>query len=123
VITMSEIPMADSGAAAGARPKEVTIAGWLILIEGITGLIVGGVEYYIWENELSLLGVVLAVIAFWLYTMIIKQDYSAWMMAVIFNIIAIFLYLAGDNYAGVGLSILCWVYLIMPSTRVHFEQK
>ena len=120
---MSEIPMADSGAAAGARPKEVTIAGWLILIEAITGLIVGGVEYYIWENELSLLGVVLAVIAFWLYTMIIKQDYAAWMMAVIFNIIAIFLYLAGDNYPSVILSLGCWLYLVMPNTRVHFEQK
>lgn len=120
---MTEIPMADSGAAAGARPKEVTYAGWLILIEAITGLIVGGVEYFLWENELSLLGVVLAVIAFWLYTMILKQDYAAWMMAVIFNVIAIFLYAAGDNWPGVILSLICWVYLIMPATRVHFEQK
>ncbi len=120
---MAEIPMADAGTPAGQRPKEVTWAGWLILIESLTGLIVGGVEYAIWENDLSLLGVVLAVIGFWLYTMIIKQDYAGWMMAVIFNIIAIFLYFAGDNYPGVVLSIICFVYLVLPTTRVHFEQK
>lgn len=120
VRNMSEIPMAEE---TGGRPKEVTYAGWLILIEAIVGLIVGGVEYIIWENELSLLGVVLAVIAFWLYTMILKQDYAAWMMAVIFNIIAIFLYLAGDNYPGAILGIIVLVYLVSPNVRVHFEQK
>jgi hypothetical protein len=117
---MSEISTAEE---TGERPKEVTYAGWLILVEGIVGIIVGGVEYILWENELSLLGVVLAVIAFWLYTMILKQDYAAWMMAVIFNIIAVFLYLAGDNYPGAVLSIIVFVYLVMPNTRVHFEQK
>lgn len=118
---MSEIPMADSGAAAGARPKEVTMAGWLILLEAIVGAIVGGVEYILFENELSLLGLVLALVAFWLYTMVLKQDYSAWMMAVIFNILAIFLYAAGDNWAGVALSVICFVYLISPNTSVHFK--
>lgn len=118
---MSEIPMVDS--AKGERPKEVTYAGWLILAESITGLIVGGVEYAIWENELSLLGVVLAIIGFWLYTMILKQDYAAWMMAVIFNILAIFLYAAGDNWPGVVLSLICFIYLITPNVKVHFEQK
>ena len=118
---MSEIPMADSGAATGARPKEVTIAGWLILMEAIVGAIVGGVEYILWENELSLLGLVLAIVAFWLYTMVLKQDYYAWMMAVIFNILAIFLYAAGDNYPGVVLSVICFIYLISPNTSVHFK--
>jgi hypothetical protein len=118
---VTEIPMAEAGT--GERPKEVTWAGWLILIEAITGLIIGGVEYIIWENELSLLGVVLAIIAFWLYTMILKQDYAAWMMAVIFNILAIFLYAAGDNWPGVILSLICFIYLVTPNVRVHFEQK
>ncbi|TFF91302.1 hypothetical protein EU545_04650 [Candidatus Thorarchaeota archaeon] len=117
---MAEIPTTET---AGGRPKEVTYAGYLILLEGIVGLIVGGVEYIIWGNDLSLLGVVLAVIAFWLYTMILKQDYAAWMMAVVFNIIAIFLYLAGDNYPGAILTIFCLVYLVTPGVRVHFEQK
>ena len=120
---MTEIPMADDSAAAGARPREVTIAGYLILLEAITGLIVGGITYAIWENDLALLGIVLAVIAFWLYTMILKQDYAAWMMAVLFNILAIFLYLSGDNYPGAILSLFCFLYLVMPATRVHFEQK
>ncbi|MBN2230987.1 MAG: hypothetical protein JW779_15485 [Candidatus Thorarchaeota archaeon] len=117
---MTEIPMTDAGV--GARPKEVTYAGWLVLLEAITGLIVGGVEYLIWENELSLLGVILAIVAFWLYTMILKQDYSAWMMTVIFNVIAIFLYAVGDNWPGVILSLMCLIYLISPNVKVHFEK-
>ena len=69
---MSEIPM--TGTPEGGRPKEVTIAGYLVLLESIAGLIVGGLMYAIFEDELSLLGVVLAVIGFWLYTQILKQE-------------------------------------------------
>ena len=104
----------------GTRPKEVTIAGYLILLEAITGLIVGGLNYYFWEDDLALLGIVLALVAFWLYTMILKQDYSAWMITVIFNIIAVFLYATGSNWPGVGLSLICLIYLISPNVKVHF---
>lgn len=120
---MTEIPMADAGAAAGARPKEVTYAAWLVLLESITGLIVGGVEYAFFENELSLLGAVLALIGFWIYTLILKQDYGGYMIAVIFNVLAIVLYAIGENWPGVGLSLICFLYLLNPATRVHFEQK
>ncbi|MFX1560161.1 MAG: hypothetical protein ACFFBL_06215 [Promethearchaeota archaeon] len=120
---MTEIPMADAGATAGPRPKEVTQAGYLLLLAAITGLIVGTVEYLIWEDELALLGVVLAVVAFWLYTQVLKQDYSAWLMSVIFNIIAIFLYATGSNWPGVALSIIVLLYFINPSTKVHFENR
>jgi hypothetical protein len=117
---MTEIPM--TGPTEGARPKEVTYAGFLVLLEAIVGLIAAGVTYWIWEDELSLLGIILAVVAFWLYTMILKQDYSAWMMTVIFNIIAIFLYATGYNWAGVVLSLICLIYLISPNVKVHFEK-
>ena len=110
------------GASQGARPKEVTYAGFLILLEAIVGLIAAGINYYLWEDELALLGIVLAVIAFWLYTMILKQDYSAWMMCVIFNIIAIFLYATGSNWPGVILSAFCFIYLILPNVKVHFTK-
>lgn len=121
---MTEIPMADAGgAAAGERPKEVQYAGWLLLLAALTGLIVGGIEYAIWEDELALLGVILAVVAFWLYTQVMKQDYSAWMMTVIFNIIAIFLYATGANWPGVALSIIVLLYFINPNTKVHFENR
>lgn len=116
---MTEIPMA-SGGSEGTRPREVTIAGYLILLEAITGLIAAGITYYIWEDELSLLGIVLAIVAFWLYTMILKQDYSAWMITVIFNILAVFLYATGSNWPGVGLSLICFIYLISPNVKVHF---
>ena len=120
---MTEIPMADAGGTTGPRPKEVTQAGYLLLIAAFTGLIVGGVEYAIWEDELALLGVILAVVAFWLYTQVLKMDYSAWMMTVIFNIIAIFLYATGSNWPGVVLSLIVLLYFINPGTKVHFENR
>ena len=73
--------------------------------------------------ELALLGLILAVVAFWLYTQVMKQDYSAWMMTVIFNIIAIFLYATGYNWPGVALSIIVLLYFINPGTKVHFENR
>lgn len=117
---MTEIPMADAGAAAGARPKEVTYAAWLVLLESITGLIVGGIEYAYWENELSLLGAVLALIGFGIYFLILKQDYTGWLIAVIFNVFAIVLYAVGENWPGVGLSLICFLYLIQPNVKAHF---
>ena len=110
----------DDGGTTGPRPKEVTYAALFVLIESIAGAIIGGVEYYIWENPLSLLGAVLGIIGFWLYFQLLSQDYSAWNMAVIFNILAIFLYLSGDNYPGVILSIFCFLYLITQNVKQHF---
>lgn len=120
---MTEIPMADAGGTAGPRPKEVTQAAWLLLLAAFTGMIVGGVEYALWGDELALLGVILAVVAIWLYTQVLKQDYSAWMMTVIFSIIAIFLYATGYNWGGVILSIIVLIYFISPNVKVHFENR
>jgi hypothetical protein len=108
------------------RPKEVSIAGWLVLLESIVGAISGGVAYYISEeygyggNDLALLGIVLAFVGFWLYFQILGQDYSAWNMAVIFNILAIFLYATGENWAGVVLSLICLLYLVQPNVKQYF---
>ncbi|MFW9835030.1 MAG: hypothetical protein ACFFEK_13605 [Candidatus Thorarchaeota archaeon] len=120
---MSEIPMADSGMAAGARPQEVQIAAWLVLLESIVGLIIGVFEYWYWENDLSLIGAILALIGFWVYTLILRQDYGGWMIAVIFNILALVLYAIGENWGGVILSLICFLYLLNPPTRIHFEPK
>lgn len=112
--------------APSGRPQEVKIAGWLVLLESIVGAISGGVSYYISEeygyggNDLALLGIVLAIVGFWLYFQILGQDYSAWNIAVIFNILAIFLYATGENWAGVILSLICFLYLVQPSVKQHF---
>lgn len=107
----------------GARPKEVTWAAWLVLIEAITGLLVVGIEFaFDMANDYTLLGLVLVVVAFWLYTQILNQDYTGWMMAVVFNIIAIFLYAVGENWGGVILSVICFLYLIQPNVKVHFQK-
>ncbi|MFW9768497.1 MAG: hypothetical protein ACFFF9_10010 [Candidatus Thorarchaeota archaeon] len=120
---MTEIPMAEAGPSRGATAPEVRNAGLLLLLASITGLVVGGLEYAIWEEDLALLGVILAIIGFCLYTQVIKADYSAWMMTVIFNIIAIFLYATGSNWGGVALSLICVIYYNMPNVKVHFEQR
>ncbi len=117
---MTEIPMADAGTTAGARPKEVTYAAFFVLLESITGLVVGGIEYAIWENELSLLGAVLALIGFGIYFLVLKQDYTGWLIAVIFTVFAIVLYAIGENWPGVGLSLICFIYFIQPNVRAHF---
>ena len=120
---MTEIPMAEAGPTGGPTAPEVRNAGLLLLLASITGLIVGGFEYAIWEEDLALLGVILAIIGFCLYTQVIKGDYSAWMMGVIFNIIAIFLYATGYNWGGVALSLICVIYFNLPNVKVHFEQR
>ena len=113
--------MEDGGTTtSGATPQEVKIAAWLVLLESLVGLIVGGFEYAVWENELSLLGAVMALVGFWIYTQILKQDYSAWNLAVIFNVIAIVLYFVGSNWPGVGLSLISLIYLLQPNVKQHF---
>jgi hypothetical protein len=120
---MTEIPMAEAGPSRGTSSPEIRNAGYLLLLASITGLIVGGFEYYMWEEELALLGVVLAIVGFCLYTQVIKGDYSAWMMGLIFNIIAIFLYATGYNWGGVALSLICVIYFMMPNVKSQFEQN
>ncbi|MFX1482412.1 MAG: hypothetical protein ACFFCP_04400 [Promethearchaeota archaeon] len=120
---MTEIPMAEAGPSSGATAPEVRNAGILLLLACITGLVVGGFEYILWEEDLALLGVILAVVGFCLYTQVMKADYSAWMMAVIFNIIGVFLYATGSNWGGVALSLICIIYFNMPNVKVHFEPK
>lgn len=120
---MSEIPVTGSSGT-GTRPKEVIWASWLVLLEAITGLIIVGIEFaFEVDNDYTILGLVLVVVAFILYPMVLKQDYSAWLIVVIFNVIAIFLYAVGENWPGTILSIICLVYLISPNVRVHFEQN
>ncbi|MHA2046426.1 MAG: hypothetical protein ACW99G_16695 [Candidatus Thorarchaeota archaeon] len=120
---MTEIPMAEAGPSRGAATPEVRNAGYLLLLASITGLIVGGVEYAIWEEELALLGVVLAIVGFILATQVMKGDYSAWMIGLIFNIIAIFLYATGYNWGGVALSLICVIYFMLPNVKGQFEQN
>ena len=55
------------GEETGTLPREVQFAAWLVLIESIVGVIIGGFEFALYENELSLIGAVLAIIGFWIY--------------------------------------------------------
>ena len=109
-----------------ARPQEVTIAGFILLMDAIAGIVTGAIWYYFWESWTAGLGVIIALIAFWLYPQILKQKEQAWNIAVIFNLIAIFLYATGWDYssiAGIALSIFTIIYYNLPNVKVHFVES
>ena len=119
---MTEIPLADDGTTSrGEVPQEVKIASYIILLDAIAGIISGGLGFAIWEDAASGAGIILGVIAIFLYFQILKQDKMSWTLAVVFNIAGIFLYAYGVNWAGVGLSIISVFYLVLPSTSKHFN--
>ncbi|MHA2378849.1 MAG: hypothetical protein ACXADO_07110 [Candidatus Thorarchaeota archaeon] len=119
---MTEIPMADdTGAPPGERPREVSIASYIILLDAIAGIITGGIGFVIWEDAASGAGIILGLIAIWLYFQILKQDRMSWTLAVIFNIAGILLYAYGENWAGVVLSAISVIYLNLPDVSKHFR--
>ncbi|MHA2209568.1 MAG: hypothetical protein ACXABV_10390 [Candidatus Thorarchaeota archaeon] len=118
---MTEIPMADdSGIQRGARPREVTMAGYLMILNAIAGIITGGLGFAVWEDVASGAGLILGVIAIFLYFQILKQDRMSWTLSVVFLIAGALLYAYGENWAGVALTAITIVYYILPTTSQHF---
>ncbi len=111
----------DSGVQRVGRPQEVTIAGYLMLLNAIAGIIVGGLGFAVWEDVASGAGLILGVIAIFLYFQILKQDKMSWTLAIVFLIAGALLYAYGDNWAGVGLAAITIFYYVLPSTSQHFQ--
>ncbi|MHA2140072.1 MAG: hypothetical protein ACXADC_02775 [Candidatus Thorarchaeota archaeon] len=119
---MTEIPIPDdSGVQRSERPKEVTMAGYLMLLNAIAGIIVGGLGFAVWEDVASGAGLILGVIAIFLYFQILKQDKMSWTLAVVFLIAGTLLYAYGENWPGVGLTIITIFYYVLPTTSQHFQ--
>ncbi len=104
------------------RPKEVTYASYIVLAEVVAGLIVAGLNFYLYESWTSGIGLLMALIGIWIYFQILTQDPQAWTIAVIFSIAAIALYAYGDNWPGAILSLIAVIYLNMPDVKVHFQK-
>ncbi len=104
------------------RPKEVTYASYLVLAEVIAGLIVAGINLYMWGDWTDGLGLIMAIVGIWIYFQILKQDPQAWTIAVVFSIAAIVLYALGENWPGAILSLIAVIYLNMPDVKTHFQQ-
>jgi hypothetical protein len=122
---MTEIPMAEPegySEPTSGRPQEVKIAGILVLLNAITGLIVSGINFAIWESATSIIGLVFSLIGFWLYGQINGQSQQAWNWAVIILLIAAVLYGIDGNIPGVGLSLITFFYLNLPDTKRHFTR-
>ncbi|MFX1369127.1 MAG: hypothetical protein ACFFAY_11050 [Promethearchaeota archaeon] len=110
----------DRGTQRGERPQEVTIAGFLMILNAIAGIIVGGLGFAVWEDVASGAGLILGVIAIFLYFQILKQDRMSWTMAVVFLIAGALLYAYGENWAGVALTAITIFYYVLPNTSQHF---
>ena len=110
------------GEPSGGRPQEVKIAGILVLLNSIAGLIVSGMNFIIWESTTSIIGLVFSLIGFWLYGQINSQSQQAWSWAVIILLIAAVLYGIDGNIPGVGLSLITFFYLNVPNTKQHFTR-
>lgn len=122
---MTEIPMAEPEGYAepsGERPQEVKIAGYLVLLNALTGLIVSGINFAIYESATSVIGLVFSFIGFWLYGQINNQSQQAYNWAMIILIIGIVLYALDVNFPGVGLCLITLLYLNNPNTKRHFTR-
>jgi hypothetical protein len=106
-----------------ARPQEVNIAAFILLVDAIAGIVTGALWYYWYEDWTAGLGVIIALIAFWLYPQIQNQKEQAWNIVVIFSLIAIFLYATSWNYPGIALSIFTIIYYNLPNVKVHFVES
>jgi hypothetical protein len=117
---MTEIPVAESeDGTTGERPQEVKIAGILVILNSITGIIVSAIGL---PSETAIIGLVFSLIGFWLYGQINSQSEQAWNWAVIILIIAAVLYAIDWNIPGVGLSLITFFYLNIPNTKRHFTK-
>ena len=122
---MTEIPMAEPesyGEPSGGKPQEVKIAGILILLNALAGLIVSAINFIVWESATSVIGLVFSLIGFWLYGQINNQSQQAYNWAMIILIVAVVLYALDLNWPGVGLSLITLLYLNNPNTKRHFTR-
>ncbi len=120
---MAEIPM--PGGVTGTtseRPIQVTIAVFLLIINAFLGLATAGFGIAVYENMESALGLVVALIAFWIAKALMDGKGEAWTWAVFLNLIAIALYAFSIFWLeGITLSVLTLVYLNVPAVKQYFQ--
>ena len=124
MIKIAEIPMPSGGSSSttSERPRELQITLFLLILNALLGLGAAVFGLIVWENEVSALGLVIALIAFIVARMLWDGNKDAWMWAMFLNVIAIALY-AFSYFAvpGIVLSVLTLLYLNIPSVRAYFR--
>jgi hypothetical protein len=105
-------------------PKEVTTASYIILLDIICGIVVSAIMWEINGDWTAGIGLVIAIVAIWVYLEIKKMNPQAWQLGIILNLVGIALYLLGNVYTGIPgalLGIISVLYLYSPNVRKHFQ--
>ena len=124
MITIAEIPMPSGGTSGGTseRPMQLQIAVFLLIINALLGLAAAGFGIAVYENVESALGLVIALIAFFIAKSLWDGSKDAWTWAVFLNLIAIALYAFSIFWVeGITLCVLTLIYLNVPAVREHLK--
>ena len=124
MIIIAEIPMPSGGTSGGTseRPMQLQIAVFLLIINALLGLAAAGFGIAVYENVESALGLVIALIAFFIAKSLWDGSKDAWTWAVFLNLIAIALYAFSIFWIeGITLCVLTLIYLNVPAVREHLK--
>ena len=124
MIIIAEIPMPSGGTSGGTseRPMQLQIAVFLLIINALLGLAAAGFGIAVYENVESALGLVIALIAFFIAKSLWDGSKDAWTWAVFLNLIAIALYAFSIFWVeGITLCVLTLIYLNVPAVREHLR--
>lgn len=120
---MTEISVEDTKEKEADRPKEVLIAVLLLIVNAMVGLAAAAFGLAWYEDALSALGFIVAVVALWVARGLWNVENEMWNYAIILNLIGIVLYAFSFLWLeGIILCILTLVYLNIPAVKEYFMQ-
>ncbi len=128
--------MAEEGTTGtpSGKPSEVTWVSILVAVNGLAGIIVGGInlayaDTILWyQGEVwgtinlvaAGIGLLLGLISLWVALGLYNIESKFWQYAFILNIIGIPLWLVGDEWWGALISLFIIFYLHQPATKQHY---
>ena len=116
------------------KPTEVTWVSILVAVNAIAGIIIAGVDrayadtilWYqgeVWGTMILIaagIGLILGFIGLWIAMGLYNIKSQFWQWAFILNVIAVPLYLVGDEWWGALISLFIIFYLHQPATKKHY---
>ena len=116
------MPSGGTSGGTSERPMQLQIAVFLLIINALLGLAAAGFGIAVYENVESALGLVIALIAFFIAKSLWDGSKDAWTWAVFLNLIAIALYAFSIFWIeGITLCVLTLIYLNVPAVREHLK--
>lgn len=128
--------MAEEGTTGtpSGKPSEVTWASILVAVNGLAGIIVGGIslgyaDAILWAQgevwgTINLvaagIGLIVGFISLWVAMGLYRIESKYWQYAFILNIIGMLLWLVGEEWWGALVSLFIIFYLHQPATKKHY---